>query len=124
MTAAWVSQVSSQPSMVSVAIGKSHYTAELIPKTTSFSVNILSTKQMKLAEECGFVSGRNQDKLQGEEISYQATGAPILNNCVAYLDCKLTQQLEMGDHILFIGTVIQAGSNNQPVLIYRSGDFF
>ena len=124
MTAAWVNQVSSQPSMVSVAIGKSHYTSELISKSKSFSVNILSSNQMELARKCGFISGRNHDKLQEEEISYQATGAPILTNCAAYLDCKLSYQIKVGDHILFIGTVIKANIKNQSVLIFRSGDFF
>jgi len=124
MTAAWVNQVSVEPPMIAVAIGKSHYTAELISKVKSFSVNILSLEQMDLAQKCGSVSGRNQDKLQGEEISYQVTGAPILSNCSAYLDCKLAQQIEVGDHILFIGTVIQADSNHQSILVYRSSDFF
>lgn len=36
MTAAWVNQVSSKPPMVSVAIGKTHYTSELIPKAKFF----------------------------------------------------------------------------------------
>lgn len=124
MTAAWVTQVSVQPPMVSVAVGKSHYTSELISKAKSFSVNILSTEQMELARKCGFSSGRDQDKLQEEDISYLATVSPILSNCAAYLDCKLSHQIEVGDHILFIGTVIKANSKNQPVLIYRSGDFF
>jgi flavin reductase (DIM6/NTAB) family NADH-FMN oxidoreductase RutF len=79
---------------------------------------------LELARKCGFSSGRDQDKLQEEEISYPATGSPILSNCAAYLDCKLSHQIEVGDHILFIGTVIKANSKNQPVLIYRSGDFF
>jgi flavin reductase (DIM6/NTAB) family NADH-FMN oxidoreductase RutF len=124
MTAAWVNQVSNQPPMVSVTIGKSHYTAELISKVKSFSVNILSPDQIELARKCGFSSGRDADKLQEEEISYQVTGAPILSNCAAYLDCKLSQQIEVGDHILFIGTVIQADSNHQSVLVYRFSDFF
>jgi flavin reductase (DIM6/NTAB) family NADH-FMN oxidoreductase RutF len=124
MTAAWVNQVSIQPPMISVAVGKSHYTSELISKAKSFSVNILSPEQMELARKCGFSSGRDQDKLQEEEISYPTTGSPILSNCAAYLDCKLSHQIEVGDHILFIGTVIKANSKNQPVLIYRSGDFF
>jgi len=76
MTAAWVNQVSSQPPMVSVAIGKSHYTSELISKSKSFSVNILSPDQMELARKCGFNSGRDQDKLQEKEFTYQATRAP------------------------------------------------
>jgi flavin reductase (DIM6/NTAB) family NADH-FMN oxidoreductase RutF len=124
MTAAWVNQVSIQPPMISVAVGKSHYTSELISKAKSFSVNILSPEQMELARKCGFSPGRDQDKLQEEEISYPTTGSPILSNFVAYLDCKLSNQIEVGDHILFIGTVIKANSKNQPVLIYRSGDFF
>jgi len=124
MTAAWVNQVSSQPPMISVAIGKTHYTSELISKAKSFSVNVLSTKQMELARKCGFVSGRDQAKLQEAKITYQTTGAPILSNCAAYLDCKLSHKFEVGDHILFIGTVIKADSKNQPVLIFRSSDFF
>jgi flavin reductase (DIM6/NTAB) family NADH-FMN oxidoreductase RutF len=124
MTAAWVNQVSSQPPMISVAVGKSHYTSELIPKAKSFSVNILSPAQIELARKCGFTSGRNQDKLQEEEFRYQATGAPILSNCAGYLDCELSHQIEVGDHILFIGTVVKANKKNQPVLIYRSSVFF
>lgn len=124
MTAAWVNQVSSQPPMISVAIGKSHYTSELIPKAKSFSVNILSPDQIGVARKCGFVSGRDQDKLQEKEVTYQATGAPILSNCAGYLDCELSHQIEVGDHILFIGTVIKANSKNQPALVYRFSDFF
>jgi len=104
--------------MISVAVGKSHYTSELMPKAKSFSVNILSSEQMELARKCGFISGRDQDKLQEEVILYQATGAPILSNCAAYLDCKLSHRIEVGDHILFIGTVAKANNKNQPVLIY------
>ena len=71
-----------------------------------------------------FFLRQRQDKLQEEEFTYQATGAPILRNCAAYLDCELFHQIEVGDHILFIGTVIKANSNNEPVLIYKSSDFF
>jgi len=124
MTAAWVNQVSSRPPMVSVAIGKTHYTSELISKAKSFSINVLSTKQMELARKCGFVSGRDQAKLQEAKITYQTTSAPILSNCAAYLDCKLSHKFEVGDHILFIGTVIKANNKNQPVLIFQSNDFF
>ncbi len=124
MTAAWVNQVSSQPPMISVAIGKTHYTSELISQAKSFSINILSSNQMGLARKCGFSSGRDQDKLQAEELTYQATGAPILNNCTAYLDCTLSHQFEVGDHILFIGTVMKANIKNRSVLIFKSSDFF
>ena len=110
--------------MVSFAIGKSYYTTESISKVKSFSIIFLPPEQMELAVKCGFSSGRDQDKLQEEEFTYQATGAPILSNCSAYLDCTLSHQFEVGDHVLFIGTVIKVNSNNELVLIYKSGDFF
>jgi flavin reductase (DIM6/NTAB) family NADH-FMN oxidoreductase RutF len=124
MTAAWVSQVSSNPPMVSVAIGKTHYTTELIPKANSFSVNILSTNQFELAKKCGMYSGRDKAKLQDIDLIYQETGAPILKECVAYLDCKLTYQCTLGDHILFVGTVVKAAANDQDILVFKANDFF
>jgi len=124
MTAAWVNQVSSKPPMISVAIGKTHYTSELISKAKSFSVNILSPNQMELAQKCGFISGRDQDKLKEEELTYQITGAPIISNCSAYLDCTLSHQFEVGDHVLFVGTVVETNVKSQSVLIFKSGDFF
>ena len=124
MTAAWVSQVSSKPPMISVAIGKKHYTADLIPKAKSFSVNFLSSEQKELAKKYGFVSGRDQDKLNEKDVIFKTTGAPILGNCAAYLECKLTRTIETGDHILFLGTVVDADNKDKSILIYRSEDFF
>ncbi len=124
MTAAWVSQVSSEPPMVSVSVEKTHYTAELIPKAKSFSVSILSIDQMELARKCGFISGRENIKIQEKEVLFQVSGAPILKDCAAYLDCELSNQVEVGNNILFIGKVLKAKSNNRPVLVYRSRDFF
>jgi len=123
MTATWVNQVSSNPPMVSVAIGKTNYTSELISKANSFSVNILSPDQFELAKKYGFTSGREEDKLQDEGLIYLTTGAPILSNCAAFLDCKLTHQFHIGDHILFVGTVVEAVSYNKNILIFKSRDF-
>lgn len=124
MTAAWVSQVSSKPPMISVAIGKNHYTVDLIHRAKSFSINFLSSEQHELAKKFGFVSGKDQDKLEGSDVIFKTTGAPILSNCAAYLECNLAQQIEVGDHILFIGTVVNADNKDKSILIFRSKDFF
>ncbi len=124
MTAAWVSQVSSKPPMISVAIGKNHYTADLIHRAKSFSINFLSSEQHEWARKCGFVSGRDQDKLDKKDVVFKVTGTPILRNCAAYLECNLVQQIEVGDHILFLGIVVNADNKDKPLLIYKSQDFF
>jgi len=121
MTAAWVAQVSSKPPMVMVAVGKTHYTRELIEKSGSFSVNILASDQYELVRKCGFTSGRDTDKLAGEELTYKVTGAPILPDSAAYLDCKVVERYEIGDHVVFIGEIMAGGDNLKPAMIYNSG---
>lgn len=124
MTAAWVAQVSGRPPMVSVAVGKTHYTSELIREAGCFSVNVLRPEQFDLARKCGFESGRNADKLAGETLISAATGAPILADCAAYLDCRLRHVFDVGDHLLFVGEAVSAGDSGQPVLAYDVKRFF
>ncbi len=69
MTAAWVAQAASRPKMITVAVGKNHYTAGMIDKTGRFSVNVLKSGQEELAKQCGYKSGRNVDK--SENIDYE-----------------------------------------------------
>lgn len=124
MTAAWVTQVSGKPPMVLIAVGKTHYTSKLIPEARCFSVNILKDTQFDLAKKCGFGSGRNADRLSGLDIIYRETGAPIINDCAAYLDCQLVQSFDMGDCVLFVGEVVAACDFGARALPYEIERFF
>jgi flavin reductase (DIM6/NTAB) family NADH-FMN oxidoreductase RutF len=124
MTAAWVTQVSGRPPLVLVAVGKTHYTSELIAEAGAFSVNVLRSDQYDLARRCGFGSGRQTDRLAGVEVALRATGAPVLTECAAHLDCKVVERLEAGDHHLFIGEVVEGSDTGAPAMVYRSADFF
>jgi flavin reductase (DIM6/NTAB) family NADH-FMN oxidoreductase RutF len=47
------------------------------------------------------------------------TGAPILDQAVAYVDCEVRQQVEVGGHTLFVGEVVDAAfgaAEDTPVL--------
>jgi len=124
MTAAWATQVSGRPPLVLVAVNKAHYTSELIPEAGSFSLNVLRPDQFELAKRCGFGSGRNKDRLIGVPLIFAETSAPILADCAAYLDCRLAQSYEVGDHLLFVGEVVAAGDSGKPVLAYEAERFF
>lgn len=124
MTAAWVTQVSREPPMVLVAVGKTHYTSELIPEAKCFSVNILKDTQFELAQRCGFGTGRNNERLAGLPIIYESTGAPIVSDCAAYLDCRLVHTFDIGSCMLFVGEVVAARSSSASVLAYDVERFF
>ena len=121
MTAAWVTRVSVDPPLLLAAISKGHYTSDLIRASKAFSVNLVTTDQAELAAKCGSVSGRVSNKLADERIEYGETGAPILTEAAAWLDCEAVDEFECGDHICFVGRVVGAGKRSEQVLIYRQG---
>ena len=124
MTAAWISQISSNPMTIMVAFQRNRYTAELIRKTGRFSVNSLLIGQMEMAKWCGFRSGRKHDK--SKNILYKLTdrGIPVLEDCAGYMECELKQEIEYGDHVLFIAEVSGGMVNSTEVMLYHEGDFF
>jgi flavin reductase (DIM6/NTAB) family NADH-FMN oxidoreductase RutF len=48
-----------------------------------------------------------------------STGAPILDQAVAYADCEVRSTVDVGSHTLFLGEVVDAGfqkDEDSPVL--------
>jgi flavin reductase (DIM6/NTAB) family NADH-FMN oxidoreductase RutF len=53
-----------------------------------------------------------------------ATGAPILDDCLAWLDCRVVSTQVIGDHTLFVGEVVAAGVNGSTgPLVYWNADY-
>ena len=123
MTAAWAAQVSSNPKKLIVAVGRTHYTAEMIRRTGAFSVNVLPEGQEELAKKCGFASGKNTDKSEGMDYSL-INGLPVVKDTAAYLLCHLVRGVEEGDHVLFIGEVTAGERSEKKPLIYDASVYF
>jgi rubredoxin len=57
----------------------------------------------------GYKSGRDIDKLDGLTVKYGVTGVPIvLNDCIAFLECRIVQTIDVGTHLMFIGELVQS----------------
>ena len=57
----------------------------------------------------GYKSGRDIDKLQGMHVKYGETGVPIvLNDCIAFMECKVIQTIDVGTHYMFIGELLHS----------------
>jgi len=69
-------------------------------------VNVLKKGQLELARRFGTRSGRNEDKLAGIRWRPGRTGAPILEQALAYFDCELAGRHRAGDHELVLGRVV------------------
>lgn len=102
-----VTQVTDNPKQIVVAINKDNLTCELIQKSGTLSVSVLSeTAPFSLFQHFGFQSGRNTDKFVDYPFSMTKQELPYLKeHTTAFLDCKVVNSFDFGTHMLFLATV-------------------
>lgn len=91
-----------------IFIGKDKLTHDLISKSNVFALNLLSVKQMELVRTFGMRSGRDVDKFANIECATAVTGSPIIKNCVGYVDFKVIEKIDLGDHTMFYGLAVDS----------------
>lgn len=109
-----VFQVTSEPPKFAVCCNKNNLTAEFIKKYNTFSISILEQDvDSKIMGRFGYRSGKDFNKMDGVEIKYGDTGVPmVLNNSLALLECKLSETIDLGTHLMFIGELISSEVTN------------
>jgi flavin reductase (DIM6/NTAB) family NADH-FMN oxidoreductase RutF/rubredoxin len=105
-----VFQVTSEPPRFAICCSKDNFTAEFIIKYGVFSVSVLAqTASSEVFGKFGYRSGRSFDKMAGSRVKYGVTGVPIvLDDAIAYFECKVIQTLDVGTHLLFTGELLDA----------------
>jgi flavin reductase (DIM6/NTAB) family NADH-FMN oxidoreductase RutF len=126
MTAAWVSQVSFKPLLVMVSIAPARFTHGLVKRSGYFAINALSDDQKDVAKHFGFKSGRKVDKLRDIPYFDAKNGSPVLSDALAFVECKLVDTFEAGDHTLFVGEAVDARllNENKSPLLFHWEDYF
>ena len=111
MTINFVSQVSMNPKLIGIGVEAEAVTHELITEGGVFALNTISREDRAIVRK--FTKPVEVDAeastLNGFPFHDGLTGAPILDQAVAYVDCEVRQALDLGDHTLFIGEVVDAG---------------
>lgn len=111
MACAWNMPVSEDPPMIALALGEESYTGELIKESGEFTVNVPDERLLKAIWLCGTRSGREVDKFKLAGLSpapARKVKPPIISECVAHLECRLRDQVEAGECVVFIGEVLEA----------------
>lgn len=111
MTLNWATQVSFDPKLVAISVEQTAVTHELIAGGGVFSVNVVDREDRAIVRKFTKpveVDGEGRT-LNGFPYHEGATGAPILDQAVAYVDCELRQSVPVGGHTLFVGEVVDAG---------------
>lgn len=105
-----VFQITSEPPTIAVSINKKNLTHEYITASRAFSASVLcQSTPLSFIGRFGFKSGREIDKLEGVGYRLGVTGSPIVTDYAAScMETKVTTQVDMGTHTVFIGEVVDA----------------
>jgi flavin reductase (DIM6/NTAB) family NADH-FMN oxidoreductase RutF len=108
-TVNWVTQASFEPPLVAVGVKVGSAAHEVIQESGAFALNVLGKTQQTLAFAFFKPAERDGDTIAGHSFTSGKSGAPILSSAPAFIDCRLTDTVERGDHSIFVGEVVDAG---------------
>ena len=115
-------QVTAKPARFAVACNKDNFTCDLISQSQVFAISILQQDtKAELIGLFGYKSGRTVNKYASVRHRIGQTGAPILlEDTLAWFECRVVQTLDVGTHLLFVGEVVDGDviDSTQPPLTY------
>ncbi len=121
MTLNWATQVSFDPKLILVSIERGAVTHDLMVEGGVFSLNLVDREDRAIVRK--FTKPVEVDlearTLNGFPFHDGRSGAPILDQAVAYVDCEIRDRHEVGGHTMFVGEVVDAGfqkPEDTPVL--------
>ena len=121
MTANAVTSVSLEPPLVLICIDRTADSHDIIDRSGVFALSILSREQEQLSRAFAIKEGDTAHRLDDVPHHTRATGAPVIDGSLAYLDCRVVERHSGGDHTIFVGEVVEAGpvSDQSPLIFYE-----
>jgi len=122
LTANSFCSVSLEPPLVLVCVDQQAQSHDLIAAGRNFAVNILAASQEALARRFATNHLPAAERFAGIQFHPEATGAPILQDALGWLDCTLFARYPGGDHTIFVGEVVALGrrDGDEPLLYFAS----
>jgi 3-hydroxy-9,10-secoandrosta-1,3,5(10)-triene-9,17-dione monooxygenase reductase component len=121
MTANAVASLSLDPIMVLVCVEKNSYTHRVIEQGRVFAVNVLGEHQEDVSRLFAKHAEPELGSLRGVPFRRGKTGVPVLEDCLAFLECRVASIHSGGDHSMVLGEVVDQGIVHDvaPLLFFR-----
>ena len=120
LTANAIASLSLNPPLVLVAIDKGAHSLDYLKKNRCFAVNMLRVDQEEISRR--FATPGPKD-FAGIKIATATTAAPILSDCLAFVDCRVVDILPGGDHDIFVGEIVAGEYHGGEPLLYFAGSY-
>jgi flavin reductase (DIM6/NTAB) family NADH-FMN oxidoreductase RutF len=120
LTANSFTSVSLDPPIVLVCVGHQAAAHRHLTEASAFAVNVLREEQKELSVR---FATRGTDRFTGVSWHLGAGGAPLIEGCLATIECRAKQQVEAGDHTVFLGEVERVEHTSGSPLIYYASHY-
>jgi len=120
LTANSFNSLSLEPPMVLWALDKTSRSLEAFEAADYFAVNILAADQQPLAD---LFATRGAEKFAELSCDTGLGGIPLLRGCSARFECRTSYQYEGGDHVIFVGEVLEFAHFGRPALAFQGGTY-
>ncbi|UCD03074.1 MAG: flavin reductase [Candidatus Aenigmatarchaeota archaeon] len=119
---AWHMPTSFKPPLYAISIGLPRFSHDVIKNSGAFCVNFIADEQREMVIKCGTSSGRNVDKFREFKIAKEeceTIECPKIKKVVGFLECRVVESVETGDHTIFIGEVLKSNLQGHGKRIYH-----
>jgi flavin reductase (DIM6/NTAB) family NADH-FMN oxidoreductase RutF len=119
LTVSAFASVSAEPPLIMVIIENRHKAFSMLQEPEAvFAVNILGEDQSELSNRFAWV--KDEDRFALGDWSTGVTGAPVLVDALAWLDCRIHARYPAGSHTIYVGEVhaSRVPAEEAPPLIY------
>lgn len=121
LTANAIAAVSLTPPLVLACVERGADTHEALRAAGVFSINILARGSEAMARR--FAGDDAGGKFDGVSFHTGLSGAPVLDDALAWVDCRVHADYDGGDHTIFVGEVLDAGARDGEPLLYHRGRY-
>jgi 3-hydroxy-9,10-secoandrosta-1,3,5(10)-triene-9,17-dione monooxygenase reductase component len=120
LTANSFSSVSLDPPMVLWSLARTSLNMDAFRNSGHFAVHILSADQEALS---GRFASKGVDRFAGLALDRGPDDIPMLQDCMARFACKLAYQYEGGDHVIFVGEIVDFSHSASKPLVFHGGRY-
>lgn len=120
-TASSFLSVSLNPPLILVSLSKSLSTYDVFSSSDYFAVNILAHDQQHLATT---FATKSLDRFEGLRTTLSNTGNPVFPCVSAWIDCKVVERIDAGDHTLYLGSIETFANYSRAGLGYTNRRYF
>lgn len=109
ITLAWVGTLCSSPPAIGIGVRPERFSHGLIAEAGEFVANLPRADQVDVVDYCGHVSGRDVDKWAACSLTptpASKISTPLIAECPVALECRVTHQITLGVHDLFVGEIL------------------